>query len=256
MAHAQAWHPCVTPHSQRTRHRHSCCGRASLCGNSYMCAGLPFQHHRPQLCHTGTAEDGQNPPRHIAQWCIHIVGANVGKPHGGISRQKHIRTFVGTGVSCVFLLFSVLAWPACSAPIVALWKSKESSATWVLNIHSLQKKRDLRVRAFVLRTETCSKCPSTYRAKSTRLHAQAVKHNNPNGTCTVASTCSQRGINVRTSNSNAFRCNLRIQMQPRAVVRKNATLELWIKFISRNRTTQKRGLYGKLCANKKVSTYI
>ena len=106
------------------------------------------------------------------------------------------------------------------------------------------------MRAFVLRTETCSKCPSTYRATSTRIHAQAVQHHYPNGICTVASTCSQRGINVRTSNSNAFRCNLRIQVQPRAVVRKNATLELLVKFISRNRT-KKNGDCMANCVQKK-----
>ena len=61
---AQAWHPCVTPHShQHTRHRPWCCERAGLCGNAYRCAVLSFQHHRPQLL-------GCIP--HVQPWCAQI----------------------------------------------------------------------------------------------------------------------------------------------------------------------------------------
>ena len=236
MAHAQAWHPCVTPHShQRTRHRPSCCGRASLCGNPYMCAGLPFQHHRPQLCHIGTAGDAKPTTTHCTVVHSHCRRQRGQTPWWHVKAKAHSHVCRHRCVMRVSVVFRVgLARMFCSdrCTLKVQRKQRHVSAEHSL----LAKKRDLRVRAFVLRTETCSKCPSTYRAKSTRLHAQAVQHHYPNGICTVASTCSQRGINVRTSNSNAFRCNLRIQMQPRAVVRKNATLELLVKVISRNRT--------------------
>ena len=116
MAHAQAWHPCVTPHShQRTRHRPSCCGRASLCGNPYMCAGLPFQHHRPQLCHIGTAGDAKPTTTHCTVVHSHCRRQRGQTPWWHVKAKAHSHVCRHRCVMRVSVVFRVgLARMFCS----------------------------------------------------------------------------------------------------------------------------------------------